>query len=239
MIYKVSEQSAAAEKSNMLKRTAFINSAIVGVAMLVIGRPLLQQGNAAVIAIWIAIAGTTLCWAVWYSLRRIKRIYKETFPAFQITTDDLSISKTQPSTPDVTLLRTAITKVEEFQGKGFRICTADRFQNIWAPSELDDYEQLKAEVLSIPGVVFTTSASSWPKSYLVIAAMLVVFAVSVVLPDSRLAAGASVALGCSMFWLFFKNYRNPNLTDRTRREFLLWAFMGVCFLIRAFFQWRA
>ena len=129
-------------------------------------------------------------------------------------------------------------RVEEWQGKGFRICSSDRNRNIWVPCELEGYEQLKAEVLALPGVEITSKSAAWIRTYLTMAVLMLLIGLSVLATDKRIAAGASLVVGAYLVALFFKHYRNPNLTRKMKRQFLWSAFVGLCMLVRAVVVWR-
>lgn len=68
---------------------------------------------------------------------------------------------------------------------------------------------------------------------------MLLVAISVLAADKRVAAVASVSVGVYFVWAFFKHYRNPNLSVKGKRQFVLGAFIGICMLLRAIFIWRA
>jgi hypothetical protein len=132
-----------------------------------------------------------------------------------------------------------VKRVEEYQGKGFRICAGDSQRNIWVPVELDGYEQLKADVLALPGVGIASKSHAWLRSYLIIGAMFGLIAVSLLASNKWLAVGASLVLASYFLFVPIKQYRNPNLTTRGRRQLLWVAFIGICMLTRAVILWRS
>jgi hypothetical protein len=107
------------------------------------------------------------------------------------------------------------------------------------PSELDGYEQLKADMLALPGVGVTSKSHAWLRSYLIIGAMFFLIAVSLLTSNKWLAAGASLVLASYFLFVPIKQYRNPNLTTKGRRQLLWVAFIGICMLARAIILWRS
>lgn len=238
-VYRISTQNAQAEKSQALKRNAFIMTTAVLVGFLLGGHALFQAQNFRTVVVVIGFFGAMLVFIVWRSLRQTSRFLADAYSSFEITSDDQAWTKKQKNTPDVTLSRSEIRRVEELQGKGFRICTDDRNRNIWVPCELDGYDQLKNEVQALPGVEMVSKSAAWLRTYLAIAALILLFAVSVLANDKRIAAGASLCVGAYLLVLFFQRYRNPNLTSRGKRQFLWSAFVGAFMLLRAIIIWRS
>lgn len=238
-VYRISERNAAAESSAALKRTGFMTGAAVVVAVLLGAKNLLGENSLRVILVEAMLIAVFVAVVVWQSLARAKRRLADAYASFQITDDGLKLTKEQKNSRDVTLMRTEIKRIEEFQGKGFRICTNEQVRNIWVPCEVDDYEQLKAALLSLPGVELSHQSRSWLKTYVVLGAFLALFAVSLIATDKRIVCGTSLLLSAYLFFAFLRHYRNPNLTKRGQRQ-LLWAgFVGLCLVIRAIVVWRS
>jgi hypothetical protein len=107
------------------------------------------------------------------------------------------------------------------------------------PSEIDSYEEFKADVLAIPGVKKISKSAAWLRSYAVIAALLLLIALSILSSNKWVGVLSNSVLSIYLLSALVKHYRNPNLTVQTRRK-LLWVFLigGLCFLIRAIFAWR-
>jgi len=197
----------------------------------------LKEYDLRVIAILIASAGIIMALAIWRELAKTKRFLADAYSSFQITDDGNTLTKVQKDTPTVSLARSEIKRVQEFQGKGFRICTDARDHNIWVPCELEDYEQFRTSISAIPGVEFTTQSHSWVRSYAVIATFLTVFAISVLASDKRVVVATSLGLSGYLVFGFVKHFRNPNLTSRGKRRLLANLFVAVCFLVRAIVIW--
>lgn len=238
-IYKISAANAQGEKSRAIKRSGYLTAISALVGILLGGRFIFYEKNPQVLFIWISIFAILLTFILWQSLRRTSKFLSEAYSSFEITADENTLTKKQKDTPDVQLARAEVKRIEEHQGKGFRICTNDWQRTIWVPCELDGYEQLKADILALPGVEITSKSQAWLRSYLIIAAMLLLFAVSVLADNKWLAVGASLVLASYFLFVPIKQYRNPNLTTRGRRLLLWLAFIGVCMLARAVILWRS
>lgn len=237
-IYRISAEKARIEKSKALRRSAWITTISLVFGFLLGGRFLFRENNRIVFIFGIVVLGLVLTVSLWRSLSRTKQFLAEAYSSFEISSDDQVLIKTQKNTPLVTLARSEIKRVEEAEGKGFRICTAERFKNIWVPCELDGYDQLRAEILALPGVELTTKSAAWLKSYLVLGAFLLVFAISILASDKRVASATSVVLAGYLFFTFFSHYRNPNLTTRGKRVLLWNPVAAIILLARAVIVWR-
>jgi hypothetical protein len=237
--YRISSQNAQAERSKALKRSAFLGVAAILVGILLGGRAIFQEHEPRMVLAFALFCAAFLTVGIWRSLRRTSRFLDEAYSSFEIADDDKTWTKRQKNTPDVTLARSEVLRIEEWQGKGFRICTADRNKNIWVPCELDGYEQLRSEVLAVPGMTITSKSAAWLRSYFAIAALLTLFALSVLAREKWIAVVASLVLATWLLTLFVRHYRNPNLTVKGRRQFLWVAFVGICMLVRAIVIWRS
>lgn len=236
-VYRISPQYAQVERTKALKRTAFITAAALMVGLLLGGRSFLQEHDLRVVLVAVLVAGVMLTFVIWSSLRRTDRFLEEAYSSFEITDDDQTWTKKQKNTADVGLARSEVLRVEEWQGKGFRICTADRHRNIWVPCELDGYEQLKSEVLALPGVTFASKSAAWLRSYLAVGVLLALLAVSILAGDKRISSGASLFVAAWLLVVVFRHYRNPNLTIKARRQLLFSGLAGVCMLARSVIIW--
>jgi len=188
-LYKISTKKGAEEGLAARKRTGFIIIIAAMVGVFAGGTSIVKVQDFRLIAIWITLAGVIIALAVWHGLVKTQRFLNQAYSSFQITDDGTTITKVQADTPQVSLARTEIKCVQEFQGKGFRICTATRDHNIWVPSELENYERFRADVSAIPGVEFTSQRHAWLKTYGALAVFLAVFAVSVLASDRRIVMG--------------------------------------------------
>jgi len=237
-IYRISPEKAKAEKPRAFKRFAFIITSGVALGFLLGGQSILHESNPVPFIVSILSVALLLTVALWRGLGRLSQTLKDAYSTFEIIADEQSLTKKQKNTPDVTLARSEIRRIEEAQGKGFRICTDERFKNIWVPCELDGYEQLKGEIATLPGITIATTSAAWLKTYLALATFFLLFAVSVLVSDRRVVTGASLLLAGYLLFSFFSHYRNPNLTTRGKRSLLLNAVLALAFLARAAMVWR-
>jgi len=237
-IYRISPEKAKAEKPRAFKRFAFIITSGVALGFLLGGQSIFHESNPVPFIVSILSVALLLTVALWRGLGRLSQTLKDAYSTFEISSDQQSLTKKQKNTPDVTLARSEIRRIEEAQGKGFRICTDERFKNIWVPCELDGYEQLKGEIATLPGITIATTSAAWLKTYLALATFFLLFAVSVLVSDRRVVTGASLLLAGYLLFSFFSQYRNPNLTTRGKRSLLLNAVLALAFLARAAMVWR-
>jgi hypothetical protein len=238
-IYRISPSTAQAERSKNLKRSAILTAVSMLVGFLIGGRSFFTKIDPIVLIAVISFFGALFTFTIWRSLRKTSKFLKEAYTSFEIAVDEQAFTKKQKDTPDLTLARSEIRSIEELRGKGFRICTEDTSRNIWVPSELDGYEELKADVLAIPGVKEVSKSAAWLRSYVLIAALLLLIALSILSGNKWVVVLSNSSLSIYLLAVLVKQYRNPNLTARTRRK-LLWVFLigGLCFFVRAIFAWR-
>lgn len=189
--------------------------------------------------LWYLLAplGLVVTILVFYHVTKTRRFLADAYSSFELTIEGDSITKRQKNTPDVTLLRSQVKRVEEYSGKGFRISTEDRSLNIWVPVELEGYEQVRAEILSLP-VDYRKEQRSWMRSYLGVALLLGLFLVQGIVPNKFIAAGAAFLISTWLFRIFYVYYWSPNLTKKGRQQILLSSLIGIAMLIRGFMLLR-
>jgi hypothetical protein len=194
MIYRMSAQSAAVEKSKILRRAAFTNATMGLFALLVCAWVLLRQAKAAV-----APDGLLIWLAIWSSLPRINEIYKDVVSSFQ----------------------------KNGKAKGSGLARMTVLETSGFPCELDEYEQLKANILALPGVTFTISSKSWLKSYFVTAVFFwsLLFLLS---PATRMSPRQQ-ACQIEVAAVPEKRQEHDRVSTQVggRRQYLVIAFLGV------------
>jgi hypothetical protein len=237
-IYRVSPTNAQAERSKALKRSAILTGASMLVGFLIGGRSLFAEKNPIVLITIVSFFGVLFTFTIWRSLRKTNKFLNQAYTSFEIAVDEQAFTKKQEDTPDVTLARSEIRRIEEFRGKGFRICTEETNRNIWVPCELDCYQELKAEILAIPGVEQVSKSAAWLRSYALIGALLLLIALAILPGNKWIVVISNFLLSLYFLAVPIRQYRNPNLTARTRRTFLWMFIFGIGFLVRIIFVWH-
>lgn len=96
---------------------------------------------------------------IWNTIRRTRRMVRNTVETYELTIDEVQITRTQRECPTIVIPRNEVQRIAERTGQGFRIETSDYKKNIWVPKELEGYEEVKALLLS------TTPAQSSTMRY--------------------------------------------------------------------------
>lgn len=104
---------------------------------------------------------------VWNTIRRTRRLVKNAVETYELTLDELQITRIQRECPTMVILRNEAQRIAERTGQGLRIETSDSGKNIWVPKELEGYEEVKTLLLSttpapLPSVPYPLSVSSVP-----------------------------------------------------------------------------
>ena len=215
--YRISAEKARVETPLALQRAVYLGLIAVLVGVFIGGRSMFVERAPNFPWWWFSMLGLFVVAFVFYSIWKTKKFLVEAYSSYELNVDADSYTKKQKNTPTVTLLRSEIKQVREFQGKGFRICTADHSRNIWVPCELEDYEQLKAELLSLP-IEVHSEQRSWLRSYLATALLLLLFVIQALFPNRFVAAGAAFLIAAGLFVFFYRHRDNPNLTSAGKRQ---------------------
>jgi hypothetical protein len=229
--YRISEEKARAETPAAIQRSVYISLSAVLAGVFIGGRATFVEGRSDLPWFWLGSLGLMITGLVFYWVSKTSRSLADAYSSFELTVDQVSLTKKQKNTPDVTLLRSQVKRIEEHEGKGFRICTDDRNVNIWVPVELEDYEVLKADLLSVP-VGYGREKSSWLRSYCWVAALLALFLIQGLAHNRFVASAAAFSISAWLFRGFYVHYRNPNLTKKGRRNIFFACWVGVALLVR-------
>lgn len=230
-IYRISAEKASAETPVALQRSVVLLVIGLLVGFFIGARSIFLDGSAGFNWLFLFAIGLVLGAIVLYMVSKTRRFLHDAYSSFEFEVDGDSLTKKQKNTPTVTLLRSQVTRIEEFQGKGFRICTADRHRNIWIPMELEDYDELKADLLSSP-VEYRQQKRSWFLSYVQFAALIVLFALQALATNKYIAAAAAFLISAWLLWSFLVSFRNPNLSTRGRRQALFLCLISVAMAAR-------
>ncbi|HLJ90425.1 MAG TPA: hypothetical protein VKZ53_26690 [Candidatus Angelobacter sp.] len=234
-IYKISEEKGKVERDATVRRTVYLTSGILLISVLYV---VLSEARKGPLNLpFLMVSALFVAFVVLLSARRVNKLVDDAYASFALTVDGDSIHKVQKNTPDVVLRRSEIERIEELQGKGFKICTGERLRMIWVPCELEDYEQLKSELMSGGAIALVGKTHAWGKTYAGLAAYLALFFTQLVSSNRFVIAPAALGSSGYLFFALFRNYRNPNLTARGRRSMFWAALVGVAMLIRAVVIW--
>lgn len=229
-VYRISQEKAQVESSRAITRSVVLIIIAVVLGAAIGGHSIIFEGKAD--KLWFGTMGLMLILAVIYTVKSLKRRLAEAYSSFELSIDDKCVTKSQKNTPTVTLLRSQITRVEEFQGKGFRISTEDRNSNIWVPLELEGYDELKTELRS-PSIEYRSQERSWLRSNVQLGFMLVLFAIQGLVPNKYVAASAAFLISGWLCTYFYRHFWNPNLSKKGKQQILLSLFLALVLAARA------
>lgn len=188
---------------------------------------------------FLALYGMVMAMVIGITIRRTRRMMQNAVETFELTIDDLQITRTQRECPTITISRGAIKRISERAGQGFRIETANVNQNIWVPKELEGYEEIKLLLLS--------SAAEQPKTMrhpvAITYASSLIFAAGflIVMYSQRkllVTTTGAACLGFYVYYVFQLKRSWPNLS-RTMKRMLLVSLLPVLFVAsRIISMWR-
>jgi hypothetical protein len=188
---------------------------------------------------FLALYGVVLAVVIGLTIRRTRRVMKNAIETFELTIDDLQITRTQRECPTMVIPRGDIKRISERAGQGFRIETAKTSQNIWVPRELEGYEEVKLLLLSNaaeqPKTIRHPLAITYGSSLIFVAGLLIVMYSQRKLVVTTTGAAC---LGFYVYYVFQLKRSWPNLS-RTMKRALLVSLLPVLFVAsRIISMWR-
>lgn len=236
--YRLSPSATEQDTNRILVRSLSFNTAIMLIpffVMLLTG----QLSNPTVLITLLIVYSLAVPLLIWFTVRRVRRMMKNAVETYELTIDDLQITRTQRECPTVVIPRAEVKRISERAGQGFRIETASSRQNIWVPKELEGYEQAKALLLSSPAQQLKTTRHPLVITYTVALLGLAAFLVLLYSQQRSLVIASGAAILCFYIYYIFEVVRTwQNLSRTAKRS--LWAMVLVLFIVisRVASVWR-
>jgi len=156
---------------------------------------------------------------LWNVIRRTRRIQRNAVETYQLAIDDVQITRTQKECPTMTIPRSAVQKISERAGQGFRIETAKRAENIWVPTELEGYDEVKVLLLSTTPAEASTMRHPLALTYGYSVIGIVAFFAVMWSHERMLVTGAGVVVLCIFVAHVLQIASSwPNLSRQTKRS---------------------
>jgi len=176
---------------------------------------------------------------IWNTIRRTRRIVKNAVETYELTIDELQITRTQRECPTMVISRNDVQRIAERTGQGFRIETSDSKKNIWVPRELEGYEEVKALVLSTTPA--QASTMRYPLAITYSATLLVVGGFFTVMWSKQrmlVTTAGLVVLGVFVYSAVELSRYWPNLSRQTKRTAWVMVFPILVVIGRIVAVWR-
>ena len=176
---------------------------------------------------------------IWNTIRRTRRTVSNAVETYELTIDELQITRTQRECSTMVIPRSEVQRIAERTGQGFRIETSDTRKNIWVPKELEGYEEVKALLLSTTPA--QASTMRYPLAILYGASLLMIVGFFTVMWSKErmlvTAAGAAV-LTFFVYYAVQTAHSWPNLSRQMKRAVWILIFPILAVIGRIVAVWR-
>lgn len=156
-----------------------------------------------------------LALGTWLSTRSTRRAW--TSYRLEMTEDQLR--RTQFRLPEISIARSEVVQIDELPGRGLTVRTPDSEKFIYAPFELDGYDELRAELDQWSPIVCLSVAAAWRRQWLGIMAAVALVTWMIATMVSRSAAfviPSAFAISVFLLWSFIAAQRSRHLDRRTK-----------------------
>lgn len=188
---------------------------------------------------FLAFYGVVLAMVIGITIRRTRRMMKNAVQTFELTIDDMQITRTQRECPPIVIPRGEIKRISERAGQGFRIETAKASRNIWVPKELEGYEEVKLLLMSSaaeqPKTMRHPVAITYASSLIFLAGFLIVMYSQRKLLVTTTGAAC---LGFYVYYVFQLKRSWPNLSRTMKRTLLVSLLPVLLVASRIISMWR-
>ena len=176
---------------------------------------------------------------IWRVIRRVRKIMTTAIESYELTVDDLQIVRVQRDCPTVTIPRSAVRKIAERTGQGFRIETDSSTLNIWVPRELEGYDEVRNFLLLTTGATASTTQHPLVQTYAI--SMLSLAAFFFVMNSQRPMPVTVVGIGLVGLYIWYIALfvrTRANLTRPTRNIMWVIVFLALLITLRIATVWR-
>lgn len=151
----------------------------------------------------------------WLSARATRR----TWVSYRLEFSPETLRRTQHRVPEITIQRHEVSTIEEMEGRGLIVRTADTERFIFAPTALSDYQELRNELAGWAPVTKLSSATTWRRQWMGLGAALAIVAWMIATMLSRIAAfviPSAFLISVFLLWAFVASQRSLHLDHRTK-----------------------
>jgi hypothetical protein len=170
---------------------------------------------------------------IWYrTIRKFRGLKAVAIETYELTVDDLQITRSQRDTPTVVVPRSGIKKISERAGQGFRIETQSARVNIWVPRELDGYDEVKQ--MLVASTAASTSMVRYPLALTYGISVITLIAMFIVMKSNSrpLVTTVGIALLGAFVWNVIYVMRvGSGLSRQAKRS--IWIIVLPAFMIVA------
>jgi len=193
--YRVSPSAAEQDTNRMLVRSLSLTIFIV-IAVPFVMAYTGQLSTPQELKFLIPLYALLIPYIIWNTIRRTRRMVKNAVETYELTIDELQITRIQRECPTLVIPISEVQRIAERTGQGFRIETTDYKKNIWVPKELEGYDDVKALLLSTtPG---KASTMRYPLAITYAASLLMIVAFFTVMwsKEKMLVTAAGLVVLC-------------------------------------------
>ena len=176
---------------------------------------------------------------IWNTIRRTRRMVRNTVETYELTIDEVQITRTQRECPTMVIPRSEVQRIAERTGQGFRIETSDYKKIIWVPKELEGYDEVKALLLSTTPA--QASTMRYPQAITYGASLLVIAGFFTVMWSKQrmLVTTAGLVVLCVLIYSAVELARYwPNLSRQSKRTAWITALPILAVIAKMVAVWR-
>jgi hypothetical protein len=231
-VYRISSEKLDALRPALMARMATVLTISLGASVFIAFRALGKDADIRVVLLACLWLSGVFTYGVFRASRKAQAQLNDIAETYELVLDSTHVTRRRRNLPDVTLDYAAIRRIDEQGKQGLTIRGDSMLYSIGVPSALENYEQLKLELLSLTGLEIRHKSGSMAQTYAALILVIGLMAISFLAPNRLLASAASFACAAVVVGANLVIRKNPNVPDETKRR-LLWSwFAAFCVLLR-------
>ncbi len=231
-VYRISKEKLDKMRPSLMTRMAGVLAVIIGASAFISFQALGRETDLRVILLAILLLGGTATFGVFRASRKAQARLDEMQSTFELVLDAGYLTRRRKDVPDATIAYSNILQIKECGREGLSIKEDSALRSIGVPSAVENYEQLKADLVLLTGLEITKRNLALLWTYLSVVLVIGLFAVSFLVQNRLVAACASFVLAAASVAAVIVVRRNPNLPKSVRGNLVLSLLPAVFLLFR-------
>jgi hypothetical protein len=233
-VYRISRAKLDELRPSLMKRMAVFMTILVGAAVFISFSRLGSETDLRLIAFAVPLLGATFTLAMFRGAAKARAQTEEMVATFELVLDAGRLIRRQKNLPEITLNYSDIRQIQEHGNRGLNIVGMSRLDVIGITSAVENYEQLKADLVLLTGLEIPRKSGLLAQSsgFLALVVVLSLMAVSFLAPNRFIASGASFFFAAISLVAIVLIRRSPNIPKELKGRLFLGLIPAIVLLAR-------
>src|SRR5215472_7009517 len=171
-VYRMSRAKLEELRPSLMSRWAVVMTIIIGATVFISFRGLGSQ-TGVFIVFAILFLGGTFTLAIFRSAAKVRALMEEMATTFELFLDADHLIRRQRNLPEITIKYSDVRQIKENGSRGLIILGISKLEAVGITSAVENYEQLKADLVRLTGVGVTQTSGTPTQAWTYLAVLVV------------------------------------------------------------------